>query len=333
MDVLGTKKSWLVRLELALAVVVAFLAWPSFNFNLALAAKIFLVVAFIAATHDIAVDGYYIQALNDTDQAAFSGVRVAAYRIALLVGNGALVVLAGKVSWEACFFAGAGIMGVLALWHHLVLPKAQPGRNVLELSAVREAFLSYLRQPYVIMVLGFILAFRAGDAMMFAMGAPLLKHLGYDTAMRGILSGTVGTITGIGGALAGGAIISRYGLRRCFFPFTLIQSLAIPAYAGLAYSQPGLFWVGLVVAFEQFAAGIGTAVLVVFLMQRCSSDFQATHFAIGSALMSVAATFAGGISGFVAAKVGFTLFFLTAFVISWPGVILAWLMPARVHHG
>jgi len=331
-DMIGTKKNWLVRLELLLAVVVALLYWPSLNFDLAMAAKIFLVIAFVAATHDIAIDGYYIQSLNDVDQAAFSGLRVAAYRIALLVGNGALVVLAGIVSWQACFLTGAGIMGILALWHHLVLPKVPISLNALDLSTVREAFFSYLQQPHVLMVLGFILTFRAGDAMMFAMATPLLKYLGYDTTMRGLLSGTVGTLTGIGGALIGGATISRYGLHRCFFPFTVIQSLAIPVYAGMAYAEPGLFWVITVVAFEQFAAGLGTAVLIIFLMQRCSNNFQATHFAIGSALMSVAATFTGSISGFVAAKVGFTIFFLTAFVISWPGVILAWLMPARVHH-
>jgi PAT family beta-lactamase induction signal transducer AmpG len=331
-DTVSTKKHWLVRLEILLAIAVALLFWPSLNFNLALAAKIFLVIAFIAATHDIAIDGYYIQSLNNTDQAAFSGLRVAAYRVALLVGNGALVVLAGMVSWQACFLTGATIMGLLALWHHLVLPKAPASPNTLDLSTVREAFGSYLRQPYIVMVLGFILTFRAGDAMMFAMATPLLRNLGYDTAMRGFLSGTIGTLTGIGGALIGGAIISQYGLRRCFFPFTLIQSLSIPAYAGMAYAEPGLFWVAAVIAFEQLAAGVGTAVLMVFLMQRCSQNFQATHFAIGSALMSVAATLAGSASGFIADKVGFTIFFLLAFIISWPGVILAWFMPVRVHH-
>jgi len=330
-DMVSTKKNWLVRLELLLAVAVALLFWPSQNFNLALAAKIFLVIAFIAATHDIAIDGYYIQSLNNTDQAVFSGLRVAAYRIALLVGNGALVVLAGMVSWQACFLAGAGIMGILALWHHLALPKALTSQNTLDLSTVKEAFYSYLQQPHIFIVLGFILAFRAGDAMMFAMATPLLKNLGYDTAMRGFLSGTIGTLTGIGGALIGGAIISQYGLRRCFFPFTLIQSLSIPAYAGMAYAEPGLAWVAAVIAFEQLAAGVGTAVFMVFLMQRCSQNFQATHFAIGSALMSVAATLAGSASGFLAAQIGFTLFFLIAFVISWPGVILAWFMPTRVH--
>jgi PAT family beta-lactamase induction signal transducer AmpG len=332
-DLIGSKRKWLVALELGIALIVAFLIWPAADFDLALAAKIFLIIAFLAATHDMAVDGYYIQSLNDSDQAAFSGLRVAAYRIALLVGNGSLVVLAGMISWAACFLAAAAIMAALAFLHHGLLPKIQANKNSLDISMIREAFATFLRQPDIKIMLAFILVFRAGDAMMFAMATPLLRDLGYDTAARGFLSGTVGTLTGIGGAMLGGAIISRIGLRRCLLPFTLIQSLAIPAYAWMAYVKPGIIGVGAVVAIEQLAAGVGTAALVVFLMQRCSGNFQATHFAIGSALMSVAATVAGSLSGFVAAHVGYTLFFWIAFVISWPGLILAWIMPSRVHHG
>lgn len=332
-DILGNKKRWLVIIEILLALGVAFLAWPAQHLDLALAAKIFVVIAFIAATHDVAVDGYYIQSLDDKDQAAFSGLRVAAYRVALLVGNGALVMLAGLVSWEACFLAAGALMGALALLHHFLLPKIEAKDGKRGMADVGEAFLSYLRQQHIIAILAFILLFRAGDAMMFAMSTPLLKELGYDTAARGFLSGVVGTWVGIGGALLGGGLISRYGLRRCFLPFALIQSFAIPAYAWMAYAAPGFVGVAFVIGFEQLAAGLGTAVLMVFLMQRCSGDFQATHFAIGSALMSVAATVAGSASGFVAAQVGFFHFFLIAFVLSWPGVILAWLMPSRVHHG
>ncbi|HET6465118.1 MAG TPA: MFS transporter [Nitrospiria bacterium] len=331
-DVFSNKKRWLVSLELLIAMAIAALTWPALGLDLSSAAKIFVVIAFLAATHDVAVDGFYIQSLNDTDQAAFSGLRVAAYRIALLVGNGALVILAGMASWVTCFLAAAGIMAFIALWHHWFLPKAQVTGTVFKASLMEEAFLSYLKQPYIARILAFILVYRAGDSMMFAMATPFLKELGYDTASRGFLSGTLGTLSGITGALVGGAIISRAGLRRCLFPFTLIQSLSIPAYAWLAYFKPGLFGVGLVIAFEQLAAGVGTAGLLVFLMQRCSRSFQATHFAIGSALMSVAATLAGSVSGFVADGVGYVLFFSIAFVVSWPGVIMAWMMPARVHH-
>ncbi|MGC9128589.1 MAG: MFS transporter, partial [Acidithiobacillus sp.] len=64
-----------------------------------------------------------------------------------------------------------------------------------------------------------------------------------------------------------------------------------------------------------------------FLMQRCQKSFEATHFAIGSALMSVASTVAGSYSGFLAAKVGFTAFFLLAFVAALPSLVIAYLLP------
>lgn len=331
-DLFGHKKRWLVVMELILGVVAALLVWPAQHLNLDLAAKIFVLMAFMSATHDMSVDGYYIQTLDKASQAAFSGLRVAAYRVAMLVGNGFLVILAAKASWTICFLTAAAMMWGLAIFHHHVLPSPPTEKDYQgqRWQAVREAFKNYLQQPGIVWALAFILLFRAGDAMMFAMVTPFLNHLGYGLAARGILTGTVGTVTGIGGALLGGLIISRWGLRRALFPLTFIQSLAIPAYAWLAWAMPSIWWVGVTIAFEQAAAGLGTAVLMVFLMQRCQDHYQATHFAIGSALMSVAATIVGGFSGYLAAEVGFTEFFLLAFAAALPSLILALLMPLRL---
>ncbi|MBU2831661.1 MFS transporter [Acidithiobacillus ferriphilus] len=328
-DLFANKKRWLIMMEIILGAVTALLVWPAQDLNLDLATKIFVLMAFMSATHDMSVDGYYIQILNPSDQAAFSGIRVAAYRVAMLVGNGALVILAAWVSWTACFLAAAAMMWGLAAFHKHILPPplVATSHQGQRWRAVREAFSTYIQQPEIVWALAFILLFRAGDAMMFAMVAPFLNHLGYGLMTRGILTGTVGTVTGIGGALLGGFIISRRGLRSALFPLTFIQSLAIPAYAWLAWATPSVWWVGVTVAFEQLAAGLGTAVLMVFLMQRCQGNYQATHFAIGSALMSVAATVVGGFSGFLAARVGFVEFFLLAFVAALPSLWLALRMP------
>ncbi|MHB0887266.1 MFS transporter [Acidithiobacillus sp.] len=328
-DLFANKKRWLVIMELLLGGVAAALIWPALHMNLDLAAKIFILMAILSATHDMSVDGYYIQILEEDAQAAFSGVRVAAYRVAMLVGNGGLVILAGWVSWTACFLAAAIMLWGLGLLHRVLLPPAPDAvpNGGERWHEVRQAFQSYLQQPAIGLALAFILLFRAGDAMMFAMVTPFLNHLGYGLAARGILTGTVGTVTGVGGALLGGVIISRWGLQRAIFPLTLVQALAIPAYAWLAWAVPSLFWVGAVVAFEQAAAGLGTAVLMVFLMQRCQGSYQATHFAIGSALMSVAATVVGSFSGYIAAQVGFTRFFLLAFLAALPSLFLAARMP------
>ena len=55
----------------------------------------FWLLAFSSATHDIAADGFYMLGLSKRDQAFFVGIRSTFYRIAMLTGQGLLVILAG----------------------------------------------------------------------------------------------------------------------------------------------------------------------------------------------------------------------------------------------
>ncbi len=69
-----------------------------------------VAVGVLSATHDIACDGYYMEALEPQRQARFSGVRVAAFRAAMLVGSSGLVVVAGATNWLWGFGAGAALL-------------------------------------------------------------------------------------------------------------------------------------------------------------------------------------------------------------------------------
>ena len=330
-DLFGNKKRWIFVMELILAGVAMLLIWPAQTMNLGLAFKIFALMAVMSATHDMSVDGFYIQTLPESEQAGYSGLRVAAYRVAMLVGNGALVIIAGWVSWFACFSLAALMLLALAFWHRSVMPTPERNHSQGERwQRIRESVRSYLAQPNIGWALAFILLFRAGDAFLFAMVTPFLHSLGYGLVARGILTGAVGTITGIGGSILGGLIIARWSLQRSIFALTFIQSFAILAYAWLAFARPGLYSVAAVAAFEQFAGGLGTAVLMVFLMQRCQKGFEATHFAIGSALMSLAATVAGSYSGFLVVDLGYAHFFLLSFAAAIPSLFLAWFMPSSL---
>ena len=81
-----------------------------------------IVIAVLSATHDIAIDGYYIRTLAREDQAALSGLRVMAYRLALLTGKGLLIALGadhalinrtGDVAgWAHEITGGAGVLMV-----------------------------------------------------------------------------------------------------------------------------------------------------------------------------------------------------------------------------
>ena len=97
-DLLKTKRWWIVTMQLVIGAGMAGVALttplPGFlQFTLAF----FWLMAFSSATHDIAADGLYMLGLSKHEQAWFVGVRSTFYRVAMITGQGALVILAGFV--------------------------------------------------------------------------------------------------------------------------------------------------------------------------------------------------------------------------------------------
>ena len=76
----GTMRRWLLVVEALLGLVVMGVAWPGGAAGSRGVARLLVVVAFLAATHDIAIDGFYLEALDKGSQAMFAGLRVAAYK-------------------------------------------------------------------------------------------------------------------------------------------------------------------------------------------------------------------------------------------------------------
>jgi MFS transporter, PAT family, beta-lactamase induction signal transducer AmpG len=93
-------------------------------------AATFLALALSSATNDIAIDAYYMEALDDEAQAKFVGYRASAYRLATLLVKGPLLGLAGAVGFAWGFSAMGSILLGSALLHLWLLPEtsaAGPG--------------------------------------------------------------------------------------------------------------------------------------------------------------------------------------------------------------
>jgi PAT family beta-lactamase induction signal transducer AmpG len=95
-DILKTKRFWILVMQLFIGAGLAGVAFtiPLDRF-LQLTLAFFWLLAFSSATHDIAADGFYMLGLSKGDQAFFVGIRSTFYRIAMLTGQGLLVILAG----------------------------------------------------------------------------------------------------------------------------------------------------------------------------------------------------------------------------------------------
>lgn len=365
-DGVGTKKWWQVLVQLALGLLMlgvaalSYLAGSSPNPQeyLPLIAWAFIVMAFFAATNDIAIDGFYLEAIpNRAEQALLSGYRVLAYRLAMVFARSGLVGLVAwcaarlaspspYYAWIAPFGAAGLVLILLSVFHHFILPK--PTRETLSTSAnneggyaravsvFREGFRTYIQQPKIALIFTFIVLYKLGDEILFSMVTPfLMRELKISTEQYAWIAGIVGAIGTIVGAMVGGWWIKRVGLRKALWPLSLVMNLNILLYVWLSMAKPdpttwsGISLIAGVHGIEQVAAGLGSAALLIFLLTTCSKAYRATHYAIGSAIMSIPGTIIGGQAGWLVEKMGYTNLYVLAFIAAIPGMCLIRQVPIR----
>jgi MFS transporter, PAT family, beta-lactamase induction signal transducer AmpG len=334
-DLFGRLRTWVWVMQIILALGmfgVASLSGHGNSFGLWFGLG---TLAILLATHDIACDGFYLQALDRRGQSLYSGTRIAAFQVAKIVGSSVLVVLAARRGWRMGFSAAGVLMLLTAATNRAVMPRpteqhpteARPhAGTTAKARAFGEAYLTFVFQPNAALVLGFLIFYRIGDIMMFGMAQPFLRDIGVDTKHRGILVGFSITAS-IVGAIVGGAIVARKGLGRCLIPMTFLQNLAIPLYFGLAIVKPRFAGILPVVLLEQFVAGVGQTAFSVFQMQRCRADFSAAHFAFVTAIVGGVSALSGIFAGPLSTWVGWPTFFTLCFAASIPSLLLVFWVP------
>jgi len=360
----GSKRGWQVAVQMCLAALTFLIAYLSYCAGLSgepqqyfgWIATVFLVMAFVAATNDIAIDGYYLEAIpTREEQALLSGYRVLAYRLAMVFARSGLVGIVAwyasrgagvspAVAWIPAFCVAGGVLCALSLFHFFALPRTQSATAARRdgstydraFSVFKEGFRTYLAQPQVGLILCFIVLYKLGDEVLFSMVTPfLMRDLKISTEQYAWVAGIVGAAGTIGGAMFGGWWINRVGLRKALWPLSILMNINIWLYVWLSIAKPdpttfaGISSIAVVHGIEQVAAGLGSAALLVFLLSTCSKEFRATHYAVGSAIMSVPGTLIGGEAGRLVELMGYTNLYIAAFVLSIPGMCLIPLVPIR----
>ena len=98
-DLFGRKRTWLWVMQLIVGALMMAIAFIAPTRNLKLFWIVASVLAVMHAIHDIACDGFYMQALNRKEQENFAGTRNAAFRVAMLTGKSELVIVTSIVGW------------------------------------------------------------------------------------------------------------------------------------------------------------------------------------------------------------------------------------------
>jgi PAT family beta-lactamase induction signal transducer AmpG len=350
-DFWGTKRRWLLSVQGALVIGFGVLTLlmvngprdaASANHSVLLQASIAMLalLAVLAATHDIAIDGYYMEAItNPGEQAAYTGLRSLAFQVAKLFVRSALLALTGWIGWHWGFGVGAVALAVVFLFHFMMLPRVEVARTHRTtvpdaLAGFGRAFLSYLRQPGIKLVLALLVTYKLGDQLMFALNTTfLMREVGVTKPDLAWIGGILGSAALTAGSLLSAWAIQKYGWRRAVWPLTLAMNLNIWLYVWLAWTvaqakidpshaAPGLPLVAFVYSFEQFAGGLGSSALIVFALRTCNSDFKAAHYAIATALASLGGATLGAKAGEIVMAVGYTKLFLLSFAVAVPSMVI-----------
>ena len=355
-DLLATRRRWIWGMQLLIGAALAGVALAApvpqaFQWTLA----IFWLMAFSSATHDIAADGFYMLALPEHDQANWVGVRSTFYRIAMIAGQGLIVVLAGTIqqrtgdvhhAWSVAMAVVAGAFLVFAAWHAWILPRpvadrAGDARRIPEF--VREfvaTFGAFFRKPGIGMLLAFLLLYRFGEAQLVKMVSPFLLDarekggLGLTTAEVGWVYGTVGVIALLLGGISGGVVVARQGLKKWLWPMLLAIHLPDAVFIYLAYTQPANVLVTTAcVALEQFGYGFGLTAFLLYMIYVSRGEHPTAHYAICTGFMAMGMMFPGMWSGWLEDHVGYRHFFTWVIFATLPSFFVAARLPLDPEFG
>ena len=342
-DVLKTKRWWIVTMQILMAAAFFLLALtlpkPSAQqiaggdvgvspFIVTLV--IFYITALASATHDIAADGYYMIALDNHTQSVFVGIRSTFYRIASVFGQGVLVVIAGllerktgnvPLAWTLTIAFSALLLGAIALWHAFKAPKVETspeqGRSSKEIfRELGRSFVTFFQKKQVWFAIVFMLLYRLPEAFSvkmlnpFLLDSPSVGGLGLSTEMVGIVYGTVGVIALTIGGILGGLAAARWGLRKSMWPMALSLALPCAVYLFMAITQPTQIWViTLCVALDQFGYGFGFTAYMLYMMYFSEGEYKTSHYALCTAFMALSMMLPGLVAGHLQETLGYTGFF------------------------
>ena len=331
-DLIKTKRWWLLLTQLILGAGLAGVALTLnttnfFKWSLA----ILWLLAFSSATHDISIDGFYMLGLDEGEQSLFVGIRNTAYRIAMIAGQGGLLILVGQFekafgstvrAWSLGFMIAGALMILLWLYHSYILPHpvadcttGTSGSNILKEFGM--TFVSYFKKPHIVPALLFILLFRFPEAQLgkiaplFLVDSAAAGGLGLTTGQVGFAQGTLGVIGLLLGGILGGITLSHFGLKKCIW--YMVAAISVPdlVYVFLSwFPTQHMTLVTACIFIEQMGYGFGFTAYTLFLIYFSRGEHQTSHYAISTGIMALGMMLPGMISGILQERMGYLAFFI-----------------------
>jgi PAT family beta-lactamase induction signal transducer AmpG len=309
-----------------------------------------LVVAFAAATQDIAIDAWRIESAANADELGLlSSAYQLGFRIALLCTDSLMLVSAQHLGWPFSYTLCGVLMGVGVI---ATLLAREPARADAVMDAKAQAeplwtargFFDAVAGPFIaffktygvsaLVMLLAISLYRLPDFMRGPVTNPFYREVGLSKDVIGAVRGTIGLAAIFLGIAAGGFLSVRLGYRRALILGGILQALGIAAFALLTVTGPNLGAFTAVMVFDDFAISIAGVALVAYMSSLTSLGYTATQYALLSSAYALAGKFLKGFSGLAIDQMtpglglmhAYAVFFVGCGALGLPALVLFWLL-------
>ncbi len=325
---LGRRRSWMLVIQLLLLLSIIGLGTSDPISTPVVTAFLALLVAFFAASQDIVIDAYRIEILDDEQQGMGVAMTQAGYRFGLLASGAGALYLADQLDWSVVylFMASLVCVGMIVAWKAPIPPEpiTRASENWFR-DAVTEPFTEFFTRstPTVaLVILGFILLYKFGDAFAGVMANPFYVRIGFSLIDIANASKIFGVFAMLFGVFAGGLIVSRFGVLESLLGCGILQMLSNLMFEAQAAIGPDVGFLYLTIGVENVSAGMGSSAFIAYMSLLCNRAYTGTQFAMFTALMAFGRTGLSTVSGWVADQLGWILFFISSTFVALPGLLL-----------
>jgi len=354
---LGRRRSWMLLAQCGIAAGLVAMAIADPASDAARFALLAVATAFAAATQDIAVDAYRIEAVGNELQGAMAATYQIGYQLALIcAGAGALTAAAGY-GWTFAYLLMAACVAVgIVTTLTIAEPEARIDRSTLAQEARVVAFLersahwpAALRNvvawligavvcPFVdffarnglraaLPILLLIVTYRLNYTTMGVAANTYYLDLGFSLKEIALVSKVYGVLMTLSGALIAGLLIKRYGIPKTLLVGWALLTIANLSYAYIANISPGIGWLATVVSIDNVANGIAGTAFIAYMSSLTNTAYTATQYALFGTLWSLPAKAIASQWGTIVDAWGYGPFFVYTAAIGLPALLLVlWAM-------
>lgn len=328
---LGRRRGWIFIFQLALIVGIFLMGLMNPAVNPFALGFLALVVAFLSASQDIAIDAYRTDLLKPNEWGMGIALNTIGYRLAMLVTGALALILADHIGWRMTYFIMASIMSLELIVTYLspVTPNSETIPTDLR-EAVINPFRDFLQRKSAIAILIFIILYKMGDVFTLALGTTfLLRGIGFTLTEIGLVYKIIYMVGIFVGSYVGAVLLRKIGLFRGLWYFGIIQVLTNLPFLLLAIVGKNFSLLIATVFIESFGSGIATVAFLSFITSLCNHKYTATQFALFTAFSAFGRVFVGPVAGLMVQHLGWVQYYVWAVVLGAPGVLMVWYLKFR----